>query len=57
MSHLPATFKALRVQEVRNDLELVVIPLASRPEVQNIDANYILIKVRVVGLNPIDWKV
>lgn len=57
MPSLPATIKALRVQEDKSDLQLIAIPLATRPEVINIDEDQVLIKVRAVGLNPGDWKV
>ncbi|KAE9401298.1 GroES-like protein [Gymnopus androsaceus JB14] len=56
MSSIPATIKALRVQEDKSDVRLVEIPLAERPDVKNINDDYILLKVKAVGLNPTDWK-
>ncbi|KAH8825862.1 chaperonin 10-like protein [Flagelloscypha sp. PMI_526] len=49
---LPATAKALVVLESREDLKLVDAPL----DAENIPADHVLIKVKAVGLNPIDWE-
>lgn len=57
MASLPATIRALRVQEDKSDLELVEIPLASRSDVIDLNPDHILVRVRAVGLNPTDWKV
>ncbi|KAH8832173.1 chaperonin 10-like protein [Flagelloscypha sp. PMI_526] len=53
---LPSTIKALQIREDRETLDLVEVPFASREDVQNIPDGYILLKVKAVGLNPVDWK-
>ncbi|KAH8809679.1 chaperonin 10-like protein [Flagelloscypha sp. PMI_526] len=56
MPAFPENIKALRIREDRATLDLVHIPFASRENVKTIPDGYVLLKVRAVGLNPIDWK-
>ncbi|KAH8832078.1 chaperonin 10-like protein [Flagelloscypha sp. PMI_526] len=52
----PATIKALQIREDRETLDLVDVPFASREDVKNIPDGQVLLKVKAIGLNPIDWK-
>jgi NADPH:quinone reductase-like Zn-dependent oxidoreductase len=56
-SAFPKTIKALRIREDRDTLDLVDVPFASRKDIQHIPEGHVLLKVKTVGLNPIDWKV
>ncbi|KAH8826046.1 chaperonin 10-like protein [Flagelloscypha sp. PMI_526] len=56
MSAFPATIKALRIREDREDLDVVDVPLATREDIKTIPSGYVLLKVKAIGLNPIDWK-
>ncbi|KAH8817800.1 chaperonin 10-like protein [Flagelloscypha sp. PMI_526] len=52
----PETIKALQIREDRETLDLVDVPFASREDVKNIPDGQVLLKVKAIGLNPIDWK-
>ncbi|VDC06799.1 unnamed protein product [Peniophora sp. CBMAI 1063] len=55
MVSLPETIKALQVQSDRT-VKVIDLPFASQEKVKNLPDNQILLRVRVVGLNPTDWK-
>ncbi|VDC06820.1 unnamed protein product [Peniophora sp. CBMAI 1063] len=55
MVSLPETIKALQVQDDRT-VKVIDLPFASQEKVQNLPEDQILVRVRVVGLNPTDWK-
>ncbi|KAH8832079.1 chaperonin 10-like protein [Flagelloscypha sp. PMI_526] len=54
--YLPDTIKGLRLREDKETIDVVDVPFASREDVKNVPAGQVLLKVRAIGLNPIDWK-
>ncbi|KZV73105.1 GroES-like protein [Peniophora sp. CONT] len=55
MVSIPETIKALQVQDDRT-VKVIEIPFASQEKVKNLPEDQVLVRVRVVGLNPTDWK-